>query len=309
MPVTLRANCIGSLAARELASDDSRIAGQVVNTFANSFYLKTVSSELVFVTNRPLQSPISINLDSTSNWDQLVKTMDTVQARPNEILVGSEVRIDLSATTYYEDESILSKGLSPRFSEIEDAIRVVVFILRIIDTSQSVLDEHGLTHKGVVRFLCDGVLPLLRSHAEERFREAAFDIIGLGSGFTPSGDDALGGFLATYNSLAHTVRFPPILLDFASLQQKTSWISAKLLDYMQRQILDNQMRHVIDSAATGNGDSVVLAFEAILPRGHASGIDISVGTLLALSLIRDIALEKEETRTTIGSLGLSFEVA
>jgi len=230
--------------------------------------------------------------------------MDTVQARPNEIHVGPEIRLDLSATSYYEDESILSKGLNPRFSEIGDAMRVVVLILRIIDTNQSVLDEHSLAHKGIASFLCDGVLPLLRSHAEERFREAAFGIIGLGSGFTPQGDDALGGFLATHNSLANTVRRPPILLNFASLQQKTSWISAKLFDYMQHQILDNQMRRLIDSAAIGNGDSVVLAFEGILPRGHTSGIDISVGTVLGLSLIRDIALGKEETETTIRSLGL-----
>ena len=152
----------------------------------------------------------------------------------------------------------------------------------------------------------DGVLPLRHSSTEGRFKDAAFRIVGLGSGFTPSGDDALGGFLAAYNSLAPTIGRSRISLPFVSLETKTSWISAKLLDYMQRLILDDQICRVIDSAAEGSEDALVLALETLLPRGHTSGIDISAGVVLALSLIRDVAFEEEETESIANMLGLSL---
>ena len=73
---------------------------------------------------------------------------------------------------------------------------------------------------------------------------------------------------------------------------------------MQNLILDEQLHRLIDSAANGEQDSLVVALETLLPRGHTSGIDIAVGAILALSLIRDIALEKEETEIIADALGL-----
>jgi len=305
LPVTMRANCIGSLVIRALSSVDSAIAGEVVNTFSNSFYLKTANGELVFVTNRPLRSPITINLDSTLNLEHVAKPLEPVYVREKEILIGGEAFIDLSRALSYQAPSNSADELHLEFAEIERGLRAVAFLLGIIDTTQSVLDPHGFAHEGMVDFVSGGVIPLRRSSTEARSREAALKIIGLGSGFTPSGDDALGGFLAAYNSFAKTIGRAPILFDFPLLQGKTNWISAKLLDYMQRLILDEQMRQMIDSTTRGDEDGLVLALETLLPRGHTSGIDISAGAVLALSLIRDIALEKEETEIIVSALGLS----
>jgi len=305
LPVTLRANCIGSLVAKALSSVDSGIAGHVVNTFSNSFYLRTLNGELVFVTNRSLQSPITINLDSILNLEQVAKPLEPVYVREKEIRIGGDAFIDLSGALSYQAPSNPSSKLRSEFLEIGKALRIVAFLLGIIDTSQSVLDPHGLAHEGMVDFVSDGVIPVRRSSTEARLREAALRIVGLGSGFTPSGDDALGGFLATYNSLAKSIGRAPILFDFPLLQRKTNWTSAKLLDYIQRLILDDQMHHMIGSATRGDGDDIVLALETLLPRGHTSGIDISAGAILALSLIRDIAFEKEETETIASALGLS----
>jgi hypothetical protein len=171
--------------------------------------------------------------------------------------------------------------------------------------SQSVLDPHSLAHSGIVNFVSDGVMLLRHPGTDRRFRDAALRIIGLGSGFTPSGDDTLGGFLATYNSFAKTIERAPVLLDSGLLEERTSWISAKLLDYMQRLILDEQLCFLIDSAHNGDQDALVIDLETLLPRGHTSGIDIAVGVILALSLIRDIALKKEETEIIARTLGLS----
>lgn len=304
MPVTLRANCIGSLVIQVLSSVDSGIAGQVVNTFPNSFYLKTANGELVFVTNRSLRSPITINLDPRFNLEHLTKPLDPVRVHDRELNIGTDTSIDLSGALFFQGQSSATSELGPEFIKIGRTLRTIAFLLRIIDTHQSVLDSHALAYEGMADLVTDGIIPLRRSNAERRFRQAALKIVGLGSGFTPSGDDALGGFLAAYNSLANSIGRAPILFDFPALQTKTSWISAKLLDYMQRLILDEQVYRVIDAAAKGDEDAVILGFESLLPRGHTSGIDISAGAILALSLIQDIAFEKEEAQIVASELGL-----
>jgi hypothetical protein len=303
--VTLRANCIGSLALKALAAENTPVAGQVVNTFSNSFYVKTDKGELVFFTNRPLRSPITINLDATSDLEDLVKPLELLSARGREIRIGRDIIVELSTASLYQDRIEPANDPSSGFTSIGESLRIVSFVLGIVDTSQSVLDPHSLAHSGIVELVSDGVMVLRHVGTERRFRDVALSIAGLGSGFTPSCDDTLGGFLATYNSFAKRIERAPVLLDSRLLEEKTSWISAKLLDYMQRRILDEQLRLLIDSATRGDQDALVMVFETLLPRGHTSGIDIAVGVILALSLIRDILLKKQETETIARILGLS----
>ncbi len=305
MPIALQADCIGQVAALVLRSRNSRNIGQVTNVFPNSFYLRTLNDELLFVTNLSTRSPITINLDSTLSLDRSVKPIDRVYIDGEKLHIGN-ISVDSHNASTYERQPSIESSLNPSSSSMLHALRTASLILRIIDTTQSVLDPQGLPHAGMARFIRGGVLRLRLSSREEQFRLAALEIVGLGPGFTPSGDDMLGGFLATYNALARTTGHIPILLDFASLRMKTTWTSAKLLDYMQRLILDEQMLRMIESAARAHENEWILALESLLPRGHASGIDISVGAILALSLIRDITFETKDTETIVDALGFSL---
>jgi hypothetical protein len=305
LPLTLRAKCIGSLALKALSPEHAPAAGLVVNTFPNSFYARTDEGELTFFTNRPLRSPITVNLDTTSDLEHIVKPLEPLSVRGKEVHIGTDAIIEFSTASLYQDRIEAASENSSGFTRIGTSLRIASSVLGIIDTSHSVLDPHALAHSGIVKFVSDGAMPLRHPGTEGRFRNAALKIVGLGSGFTPSGDDTLGGFLATYNSFAKTTEREPILLDSGLLEEKTSWISAKLLDYMQRLILDEQLHRMIRSATTGDQDALVIALETLLPRGHTSGIDIAVGAILGLSLIRDVALKKEETEIIARTLGLS----
>jgi hypothetical protein len=305
LPVTLRVKCIGSLALKALSTQDSAVDGQVVNTFPNSFYVRTGKGELVFFTNRQLRSPITVNLDAASDLERSVRPLEHLSARGKEVRIGADVVVELSTASVYQDRIEPAGEPSSGFTRVGTSLRIASFVLGIIDTSQSVLDPHALSHSRIVEFVSDGVMPLRCSGTEGRFRDAALKIVGLGSGFTPSGDDTLGGFLATYNSSAPAIERAAILLDSGLLEERTSWISAKLLDYMQRLILDEQLHSLIESATYGDQDALVGALETLFPRGHTSGIDIAVGTILALSLVRDVALKKEETEIIARTLGLS----
>ena len=303
MPATLRAKYVGSLAINALHTGNSEIAGQVVNTFPNSFYLKTSTGDLVFVTNRSVRSPITINLDAASNLEG-IKPLELLHDHGEEILIGADSIIDLSEASTYQSQLAHPSRLGYEFVQIGRVLHAVSFILSIIDVSQSAMDPHAIAHAGIVNFVSDGIIPLRRSGMDRRFQQAALKIVGLGAGFTPSGDDVLGGFLLAYNSFAESIGREPILLESQLLEEKTSWISAKLLDYMQHLLVDEQLQALMDSVVSENEDAAVMAFETLLPRGHTSGIDIAVATILALSLIRDIALGKRETGSIVSELGL-----
>jgi hypothetical protein len=301
----LQANCIGALAARSLLVGESGVVGSVVSAFPNSFYVKTIKNDLIFITNRQLKSPITINLDSAAVIERIVIPLEPVSVDEGNIHVGDTATIQLSATIPYGNAYNLENPPAQQFSLTKEALNLSSTILTIIDTSQSVLDSKGLAHEGAKNFVRTGIIALRDSGKAEQFSETAMRIIGLGSGFTPSGDDVLGGFLSTYNSLAHNINRSKVLLDLDLVQKNTNWISAKLMDYMQRQVLDDQVQQLIRSAALGNEDEFILAMETLLPRGHTSGIDISVGAILALCLISDIKGNGRNTERIAQSMGLS----
>ena len=305
MPVILQANCIGSLVTQPLSSELTVVEGFVTNTFPNSFYVRNENNELLFVTNYSLRSPITVNLGSAPALEHLVRPMDHVRLCRGRIDIGSEVSIDISKASRFHDRSSVSADTSQELEGLGKALRVASILLSIIDTSQSVMDPKGLAHDGATAFVANGIRPLRRSDPEKQLRNAASKIVGLGSGFTPSGDDMLGGFLAAHNSLAAAANRAPILLNMSLLEEKTSWVSAKLLDYMQRLILDEQLQCVIDSANDGDPDALVIALETLFPRGHTSGIDIAVGVILGLSLVRDVVLRSDDTEIITRTLGLS----
>jgi hypothetical protein len=298
----LHANSIGALAAQALSGSESRTIGEILAAFPNSFYLKTSDHELIFVTNRQVKSPITINLEPETDLAKITKPLEAVCLQEDEMHVGESASIDLS------EASKSSQELVPQDYRLSMCREILYFgslILMVVDNRPSVLDPSGLAYADILEFVSKGVIPLRQSSDTRRFWEAAKKIVGLGSGFTPSGDDLLGGFLATYNSFAHEIGRKPLVLDFGFLEGKTSWISAKLLDYMQRRVLDEQLRDLIDSAASGDTDGFLMALGTLLPRGHTSGIDILVGVILALGLTFDIDLKMNETQVIVRRLGLS----
>jgi len=292
---------MGSLAAHALTEAKSAVIGDIVAGFPNSFYVRTTSHELIFITNRQLKSPITVNLDSKTDLGGVVRPLEAVSFLGNEIRVGEFASIDLGGAQYGDDLVPLNHSLMVN----QDLLNLGSLILIIIDNNLSVLDPVGFAHAGASEFVSNGVLPFRESDDTMRFCDAAGKIVGLGGGFTPSGDDLLGGFLATYNSFAREIERQIVTLDFDFVEGKTSWISMKLLDYMQRRILDDQVRRLIGSAASGDIDRFIPDLETLLPRGHTSGIDILVGVILALSVAYDIERKTNETSNIVRRLGLS----
>ena len=301
MRTEISAAQLGAIASQSFSKAKSGTIGHVIASFQNSFYIRTYADELIFITNRPLESPITVNVTSNFNFEKLALTNSSVTLREDQILIGD---LAIRMETVQPHERPTKSLLDTKLRIDRNALRRVVFIIGILDVSLSVLDAKGISHEQTRKFARTSATALRDSFSLETFMHEALALVGLGAGFTPSGDDLLGGFLATWNSLAEVVDRSKVVLDFGLLSDRTSWISAKLLDYMQRELLDAQLSHAILSAALDNEDEFVLAVEALIPRGHTSGLDISTGMIIALSLILDIANNTLYTETLLNQLGL-----
>jgi hypothetical protein len=255
---------------------------------------------LLFVTNRSLKSPVTINVESDILFERFVKPRDQIRTHGTEIAVGENVSILVDGAASFASPLNWSRAPDLKSTRIDTALQEVATILRIIDVGGSLLDERSLSHRAASEFALEAPTSL-RDANSARFGEIAEELVGLGSGFTPSGDDMLGGFLSAYNSIARTSGRDEVILGFELLESKTTWTSAKLLDYMQRLVLDEQMIRI----AKADPDELVLAFESLFPRGHTSGIDIAVGAVLGFSTVIDIASNANRTEKLAETLGLS----
>lgn len=296
--LTLHANQIGPLAAQALNLDEEATVGQVIATFPNSFYVKTRDDQLLFITNRSLRSPITINVAYPGSFTDIVKPLEPIYFHDRR-LYNSNFSIEF--TSISDEEKVLVED--PYYRKLMEASILLSTILNVIENTGSSLDRNQhIVHGSISDFVKHGLLPFRNKGVPTEFAAAAGKIIGLGPGFTPSGDDFLLGFLVIYNSLSPTIARTPIYLEFEQLAGRTNWISAKLVDYAQHLQVDDQLLRVIRSMSSAHGDTVT-TLEALIPRGHTSGIDIATGAVLGLSVICDIALGQRNTETIAASLG------
>lgn len=298
--LTLHANQIGSLAAQALNLGEESTVGQVIATFPNSFYVKTRDDQLLFITNRSLRSPITVNVAYSGSFTDIVKPLEQVYLQDRR-LCNSNLSIEITSISDEEEKVLVDKD--PTYLKLMEASVLLSAILSVIENTGSILDQNQLiVHDSIGDFVRHGLLPLRNKGIPSEFAAAAWKIIGLGPGFTPSGDDFLLGFLIIYNSLSPAIARPPIYLEFEQLAGRTNWISAKLVDYAQHLQVDDQLLRVIGSMSNAHGDTVT-ALVALIPRGHTSGIDIATGAVLGLSVVCDIALGQRKTEVIAAKLG------
>ena len=299
--LTLHAHQTGSLAAKAPDLKEDSSVGHVIASFPNSFYVKMRNDQLLFITNLSLRSPITINVKYSGNFTNIVKPLEPVSFYKRR-LCTTDLSIEVTGANDEDEKFLVDKEL-PYPKLMQDSI-LLSTILNLIENSRSSLDQNQpIVHDSISNFVRHGLLPLRDNGSMPEFAAAAGKIVGLGLGFTPSGDDLLLGFLVIYNSLSPAIARTPVYLGFELLARRTSWISAKLLDYAQHLQVDGELLRVIRSTLNPAEDTV-LALETLISRGHTSGIDIVTGAVLGLSVVCDIALRGGNTEIIAAKLGL-----
>jgi len=275
----LRASYIGGLAEKTLKRKCSRI-GLVRHVFANTIYINS-GNALIVLTRKGFRAPMNIGL--TGDGIPLygyVEPGDIVRMDGGLLRVG-KIEVELKGASIYRAELKLGNvNLEPLGEALKKASLMLSLLYQVSPHGLNLLPET----ERFKEFVREVVTPFTRGRdAPLKSSDSYVRLLGLGEGFTPSGDDFLSGFIPTINFLTPFKVFlsPRVLL------RSTSWASAMLLDYAQRGFVDEALARVIRSAAAGDGDGFLHGILDLARRGHTSGLDISVGAVLAISAVRE----------------------
>jgi hypothetical protein len=124
--------------------------------------------------------------------------------------------------------------------------------------------------------------------------EAARDLIGLGVGLTPSGDDLLIGLMVSLLSLgghsASAKDVASLAQDIAALSRgRTTLISQAFLQHAANNETSEILRDLISSVLTASDVQVAMAAERVLRIGSSSGAELVLGVLLGVGLGLELA--------------------
>ena len=120
---------------------------------------------------------------------------------------------------------------------------------------------------------------------------AAQQLVGLGPGLTPSGDDALSGVAAALHAVAHpaTTWFTAALGDLGDLDARTTFVAAAMLRYAVRGDVAERTHRLLAAllAPSDDGDAstsaaIASAVHDTVAWGATSGSDLLAGVLVGL---------------------------
>ncbi len=261
--------------------------GRVSRVFRNSAYIQA-GDELMLLLHGDLRSPINVNLSPSENLEELL----SVEGRCR--LVDGEMTFD-KLTVRTKGAKVYRSGLGAATSSSPVTGTVLVKgieMLRLLyGAARSDLDI--FSGKSFLQFVDSVLSPLSRGDLTEAHVFPHYlPLIGAGGGFTPAGDDFVGGFTAAFNHVARATGDAEIQFSRSELTGRTVPESAALIHYAQRGYVDEELEHLIVSTFGGRRERFFQDLLQVAKRGHTSGIDMSTGVLLAAAGIRDRATKE-----------------
>jgi hypothetical protein len=118
----------------------------------------------------------------------------------------------------------------------------------------------------------------------DKLSRCLLGLCGRGPGFTPAGDDFIGGFLAIINWLRTSLKIGPRIVPGPEYRKLTTWTSFKLMECNARGLVDIEIQDLINSIARGDVLQYIDSVRRIAKRGHTSGIDFATGATVGLYL-------------------------
>jgi hypothetical protein len=110
------------------------------------------------------------------------------------------------------------------------------------------------------------------------------DLIGLGIGLTPSGDDYLVGLLAGLDATDDPARFGLAEAIARQAPARTTAVSAASLRHATRGAFSERLHDLLVALARGNLDDLEAPIRRVIAYGSTSGSDTLVGLLAGLDL-------------------------
>ncbi len=281
--ISVKAKCIGLNVKEILDEEETGVIGKPVNIFKNTIYIKTSGNNLIVVTRKNVRAPININIMGREDFRLCVKPFKDTRLMDNSLEIGN-LEIDLRDAAIYHQSPLGDTGLHLK-SALFKMRRQVGLALKTVSILMYDEDPAWLTAYKEIRKAAEEMFNLKEKFNPVEVKEILGKLVGLGPGFTPTGDDFIRGFLIIYNALSRKTGGDVVAFNEDFLLTRTNWASSKLIIHEQNLSTDEFTWGAVSSLLQGNPEGFFQWILNLPPIGYTSGLDKSMGVFTAIKLI------------------------
>lgn len=304
--------CIGGI-HRNITFSTEGLFGTVVNVFKKAVNIKTNEDKLLLISVGTVPSPITINIGPLMDWSSpdfsfnssfldFVQNSDQVhvirKSRSNNesrhvsnnvhIRVGNCIILVNKPIHFFENDILKLKV--HKLEKFIDYRQLLFSVLRECAFSQKagcLLNPDTTTEGLLPKFLSsiqedNEVIDIRSTMSSDKLSSCFLGLCGRGPGFTPAGDDFVGGFLAVLNWIRTSLKIGCPIVPGLEYRKLTTWTSFKLMECNARGLVDIEVQDLINSIAKGDVMQYIDSIKLIAKRGHTSGIDFATGATVGL---------------------------
>jgi hypothetical protein len=302
-PFRCQAVRIGAEAKDLIASP--LFSGKVLAVFSNGIYLLGGAGEVLWVTLENL--PMHRRCITSSFEPHSVCVGQTFLAHGSCLHIGETIVIDLNQAEEWKPLSIrpeqtnlvgVNDAVCRLFATIPRSVSNTGFgqTIPIIFAMAEGRNPKVFFKDCLMAQAIDPILAIVGACLEEdiiKIVKAGRELIGLGPGLTPSGDDFLGGVLFAAHSLK--MAFPeeffwedePIVKLIEWSYSRTNPISHAILSDLSVGHGPEPLHDIVGPLLSGRDwKKVMLSINRLLRIGHASGWDLLAGLLTGMLMVR-----------------------
>ena len=250
--------------------------GETVKVFENTVYLKTGHDDLICLTSKDVKAPMNLNLNTSVDFLKLDCISKKVIRTPTGLKLETIV-FDTKNSKIYP----ITKN-----HEIKDGLqnRVLFSVdeINLLDTLGSILDNHS-PFFNELSYSIRSISESTQKRDLMKLSNQLSGIVGLGNGFTPSGDDFIVGFLFCLNRILSSSNHKHGKF---VIMGNTNWASKKFIDYSQNGIVIEPLEVFVNFLLSGENE-IKSSLMDLIQVGKSSGIDASIGAIIATVFVFD----------------------
>jgi len=250
--------------------------GETVKVFENTVYLKTGHDDLICLTSKDVKAPMNLNLNTPVDFLKL----DCISKKAIRTPTGLKLE-----TIVFDTKNSKIYPITKNH-EIKDGLqnRVLFSVdeINLLDTLGSILDNHS-PFFNELSYSIRSISESTQKRDLMKLSNQLSGIVGLGNGFTPSGDDFIVGFLFCLNRILSSSNHKHGKF---VIMGNTNWASKKFIDYSQNGIVIEPLEVFVNFLLSGENE-IKSSLMDLIQVGKSSGIDASIGAIIATVFVFD----------------------
>jgi len=264
----------------------------LINIFKNNRVLKvhsTYQSTINFSFDKKIFSihhrevplnPMSIILDlDRVEFEKQFSNIESLEIKDNKIFINKQIVSFKSEAEQSCDLSALTQALKVNKEQIQQFYKKLIYFLITLSRQSDYFS--AVVGDEIKNYYNNKIRQLIKERKIKNFALKLTDLIGLGKGLTPAGDDIICGFLASLDFIGYELNLEKVRIIKDAIRNKilvknsTNDLSKEFINYALKGHHSIMISSLYKALAKNQEIDTIL--EKISNQGFSSGIDFLTG--------------------------------